>query len=122
MEVILDTSFILTCLKEKIDFLEAENFGKLLLPLQVLEEFDKLEERGGREGRLAELASEIIERNKDKFKIIDLGEKYVDSGIKSYVKNRKNIIVATLDKELKNSLKRKTRFLVIRARKKLAVE
>jgi len=90
--------------------------------LQVLEEFDKLEERGGREGRLAELASEIIERNKDKFKIIDLGEKYVDSGIKSYVKNRKNIIVATLDKELKNSLKRKTRFLVIRARKKLAVE
>jgi len=120
MELILDTSFILTCLKEGIDFLEAEEFGSLVLPLQVIEEIDKVKEKPGKEGELADLALDIIEKNKNKFKIVDLGKKFADAGIKRYVKGKK-VVVATIDRELKRELRGRVSFLVIRARKKLEI-
>ncbi len=46
MELILDTNFILTCLKEKIEFFNASNFGEIDIPIQVLEELDMLQEKG----------------------------------------------------------------------------
>ena len=52
MEVILDTSFILSCLGKKIDFLEAERFGSLVLPLQVLNELDKIKKKHGKESNI----------------------------------------------------------------------
>ena len=121
MEVILDTSFILTCLNEKIDFLEAEEYGRLVLPIQVLEELDKLQEKPGKEGDNVRLALDIIGKNKDKFKIADLRKRYVDSGILNYVKGNK-VVIATIDAELKKKLKGKAKILTIRARKKLILE
>ncbi len=119
MKILLDTSFILTCLKEGIDFLEAENFGKLVLPSEVINELEKLKEnKKGEEKLRAELALDIIGKTKDSFEIINLNSGHVDSGIINFVKNRK-IIVATMDKELKKKLKNKVRVLSIRARKKL---
>jgi len=123
MEIILDTSFILSCLKEKIDFLDAENFGKLVLATQVLEELENLTEKDkAKEREIARLALKIIEKNKDKFKIIELERKYVDSGILKYVQGNTEVIVATIDKELKRKLKGIARILTIRARKKLSLE
>ena len=124
MEVILDTSFILTCIKEKIDFLEAEDYGELVLPMQVLEELDRFQDKGElKEREQAKLALDIIEKNKGKFKVVDLEKKFVDAGIKSYVKGKKGkIIVASLDAELKRELRGKARILTIRARKKLMLE
>jgi len=122
MEVILDTSFILTCLKEKIDFLEAEDYGELVLPMQVLEELDIFQDKGElKEREQAKLALDIIEKNKGKFKVVGLEKKFVDAGIKIYVKGKK-VIVASLDAELKRELKGKARILTIRARKKLALD
>ena len=118
MEVILDTSFILSCLGKKIDFLEAERFGSLVLPLQVLNELDKIKKKHGKESQQASLALQIIEKNKDKFKIIVLEKKFVDAGILAYAGKNK-VAVATLDKELKKELKGRARILAIRARKKL---
>ena len=121
MEVVLDTNFILTCLKEKIDFFLAEEFGEIAIPIQVLEELDSLHDKGElKERELAELASDIIEKKKGKFKVIDLKKKFVDSGIIKYAEGKK-VIVATLDAELKNKLKGKAKILTIRARKKLEV-
>jgi len=125
MEVILDTSFILTCLKERIDFLQAEEFGKLVLPRQVLSEIDKLRREGKRkEKELSSLALDIIQANTKKFEIIELNKKYVDSGIREYVRenSKKKLIVATLDKNLKKELRGKAGILTIRARKKLELE
>lgn len=125
MEVILDTSFILTCLKEKIDFLKAGEFGELVLPEQVIDEIKKLsEKRKGREKEIAMLAWGIIRENKEKFKIIELKGKHVDAGIKGYVheKRREKVIVATLDKELKLALKEKARMLIIRGKRKIIIE
>ena len=125
MEVILDTSFILTCLKEGVDFLEASEYGKLLLPELVLLELEKLRRGKGRRKEQASLALTILEKNKDKFNIISLEKKYADAGIKKYVENAvtegKRVIVATMDKELKEALKGRARILVIRARKKLGL-
>ena len=121
MELILDTNFILSCLKEKIEFFDASNFGEIVIPIQVLEELDMLQEKGEmKERELAELASDIISKHKGKFKVIDLSKKFVDAGILKYIQGKK-VIVATLDAELKNKLKGKAKILVIRARKKLEV-
>jgi len=121
MEVILDTSFILTCIKEKIDFLIARDFGNLILPLQVIDELRQLvEKKKGREKNNAKLALDIIETNRTNFKIFELETKHVDSGILNYVKNKEGkIIIATIDKEMKRKLRGRVRFLVIRAGKKL---
>jgi rRNA-processing protein FCF1 len=121
MEVLLDTSFILTCLKEKLDFLQAEEYGKMILPVRVVSELIILSgKRKGKEKERAELALDIIHKNRDKFEMSDLDKGHVDAGIKHYVEKKKGkkIIVATMDSGLKKALKGKVKILTIRARKK----
>lgn len=114
MEILLDTSFILTCLKEKIDFLEAEEFGNLIVPKQVVLELERLTEKG----RLADRENAAIALcilKKKNLKQVELKSKYVDAGIRIYAEKNKNVAVATLDKELQKSLKGRVRILAIRA-------
>lgn len=118
MEVILDTSFILDCLREKFDFTLAEEYGTLVLAKEVLLELEKIAAGKRMDSELARLALKIIESRKSKFRIIELGSRYADAGIIAYAKN-KNIIVATMDRGLKKFVRKK---LVLRARKKLWVE
>jgi len=121
MKVLLDTSFILTCLKEKKDFLQAGEFGQLILPVEVIGELRRLLRKGkGKEKERAFLALKIIEANKSIFDEVELGKKHVDSGIKDYIRGRK-VIVATLDKGLKKNLKGKAKILTIRSKKKLVL-
>lgn len=122
-QVILDTNFILTCISQKIDF-----FGELflqgfeiLIPKQVITEIEKIanskQKLHSREN--AKLALKILERNKAKFKKIDLKTKKVDLGFINFAKENKDAIIATLDRELKRKIK--TPKLVIRGKKKLEV-
>ena len=124
MKILLDTSFILTCLKEKIDFLNAEEFGELILPVQTINELKKVERKAGKERILANLALQIIEKNKEKFEFIELSSNYVDEGILKCIENNKDekFVVATVDKGLKRKLKKMVRLLIIRAKKKLELE
>jgi len=121
-QTILDTNFILTCVKQKIDFFEKiPQMGvQILIPKQVIEEIKrvanstkKLKFRDD-----AKLAQVILERNK--FTQIDIRGKYVDKGLIKYAKEHPRLIIATLDKEIKNKT---TNFkLVIRGKKKLEVQ
>ncbi len=121
MEVILDTNFIITCVKEKVDFFQAEKFGKLLIPKQVVFEIEDIfNSREGKHKENASLALKIIEQNHKLWKEIDLEDNYVDRGIKKYAENNKEIIVATLDKELRRKLKGKAKFLSIKGKKKIS--
>lgn len=120
-KVILDTNFILTCIKQKIDFfeeLEQEGF-QILIPKQVIDELKKVSNSKKklhfRED--AKLALKLIGRNKVKFKKIDLKTENVDKGLKDFLEKNKGIIIATLDKELKRKVKNPK--LVIRGKKKL---
>ena len=120
-KAILDTSFILTCVKQKIDFLDEIKFMGMdvLIPEEVLDEVRKIRNSGKklhfREN--AKLALKIL--NKNKFKKIRLGTTHVDKGLVNFAEKNKDVIVATLDRELKKKIKKPK--LVIRGKKKLEI-
>ncbi len=123
-QAILDTNFILTCVKQKIDFFEWFNLNgiEILIPLEVINEIKKIIK--SKDKKLyskdsAELSLNILEKNKELFKKIKINEKYVDKGLIKFTKNNKNILLATLDRELKNKISNKN--IVIRGKKKLEI-
>ena len=119
-KVILDTNFILTCIKQKIDFFEDLKFmgTRVLIPKQVIKEIKSIinSKKKLHFKEDAKLALKLLEKNS--FKEIDLKEKNVDKGIVKYSK-KNDVIVATLDRELKNKIKNSK--LVIKEKKKLKV-
>jgi rRNA-processing protein FCF1 len=108
--VILDTSFILTAVRQKVDFFEIiESRGfQILIPEQVFKEL---------RGLGAELALKIV-RSK-KFKLVSLQGKDADSAILKFAKKNPMTVVATLDEGLKKKLK--NRKMIIRQRKKIEI-
>jgi len=120
-QTILDTNFILTCVKQKIDFFrDIPNMGlNILISKQVIEEIKRVANSTKKlkfrdDARLAQI---ILEKNK--FTQIDIRGKYVDKGLIKYAKEHPRLIIATLDKEIKN--KTTNSKLVIRGKKKLEV-
>lgn len=121
-QVILDTNFILTCVKQKIDFFKEipERGWEILIPKQVIEEIKRVanstKKMKFRDD--AKLAQVILEKNS--FQEIDIKGKYADKGIIKYAKEHPRLIVATLDKDIKN--KTTNSKLVIRGKKKLELQ
>ncbi len=107
MEILLDTNFILTCVKSKIDFAQiAEKIidEKItwLIPQQVLNEIGNIKDRKSTkkvDKESAELSFQILQVINHK--IIELNkDRNVDIAIVNYILN-KPIVLATLDKRLK---------------------
>jgi rRNA-processing protein FCF1 len=115
-KVLLDTNFILSCLRKKIDFFEEIKFMglKIIVPIQVVNEIKRItgSKKKLRFREEAKLALVLLEKNT--FEKIDLGSNYVDKGVQKFIKSNPEIIVATLDNELKKKLKKK---LIIRGKK-----
>ncbi len=128
-QILLDTNFIISCVKKKIDFFEQieELFPglKILIPLQVINELEKLSEKGKiRDKETAKLCLDILSKKREgDFEIIDLNIKSVDKGVLDYIKDNKTnkIILATLDRGLKEKIKKirkqKIMFLTIRGKR-----
>jgi len=120
-KAVLDTNFILTCVKQKIDFLDEIKFMgiEILIPEEVLEEIKEIMRFGKRLyfRENAKLALKIL--NKNEFKKIKLGTADVDKGLVNFAAKNKDVIVATLDRELKKKIKKPK--LVIRGKKKLEI-
>lgn len=120
-QAILDTNFILSCIRNKIDFSEQiELMGmQILIPEEVIEELHKLtnshQKLHFKED--AKLALRLFE--KSKFKKIRLNTKNVDKGIIRFAKESPDIIVSTLDREIKTKIKNPK--LIIRGKKKLEI-
>lgn len=118
-KIILDTNFILSCVRNKIDFVEELELSgrKIFLPIQVIDEIKVLSHTGkGSLKEEAKLALKILSFSD--FEKIDLKEKYVDKGIRNFLKKNKSIIVATLDREIK---KPKSRNMVITRKKRIEI-
>lgn len=82
MEVLLDSSFIVSCIKKKIDFLvELEGMGfKVLLPKEVFEEIKDLRFNSDHGTKVAvEVALELFKKRK--IKSVALGDRQVDEGL-----------------------------------------
>lgn len=128
VNILLDTNFILTCVKQKINFLQELIGNELLLPKQVIKELKKISEdknKKSEERELAKTSLAFLEKFKDRFKEIELEKKFVDRGIELIAekasKERWEIIIATLDKELRKKLKGKFKFLIVTRKKKLEI-
>jgi len=110
-QILLDTNFILTCIKQKIDFFEELVGEEILIPKQVINEIKNLKNPNSK------LALKLLE--KSKFKKINIGKGHVDRLIIKFAKENPKTIIATLDREIKN--KTKNQKLIIRGKKKLGV-
>ena len=118
-QVILDTSFILTCIKDKIDFIEQlylDGF-QILIPINVLNELTKIskDEKTTNRSINSNLALKIL--NKSNFKKIETIGRTTDKSIINFAKENPYVFVATLDKEIKNSVR--NRKIVIKNKKKI---
>lgn len=117
--IVLDTNFILTCVKEKIDFIEDLQFRgfKLAVPKQVLDELGKLTQRKGAVKSRSEFALRLLKSYN--LEVIDLASRYVDAGLAKLSKENKEVIIATIDLGLKRKIKGNK--VVIRSKKKLEI-
>lgn len=106
MEVILDSNFIVSCVKHKIDFVtELEGMGfKVLLPKEVFEEIKDLRLNSDHETKVAvEVALELFKKRK--VKSVTLGRKQVDEGLIEF--GKKGAYIATLDGVIKRQVPNK---------------
>jgi rRNA-processing protein FCF1 len=111
-KLLLDTSFIITAAKNKLDIFEELLDYKLIIPKQVIVELQGL----AKSKINASLALKIVEVNKELFTSPDLKTKNTDYGIKKYAKENPTTIIATLDREIKKEVKNMK--MVIRNKKK----
>ncbi len=109
-QILLDTNFILSCIKQKIDFFEEIYLMgiQIIIPEQIINELKKLKK---------ESALKLLENSK--FKEISLKGKIVDNSIINYAKENPDIIIATLDRDIQKKIK--NRKMIIRGKKKLEI-
>ena len=119
MEAVLDSSFIVSCMKKDIDFLaqlEEQGFT-VYVPHEVLQELKDLRKRSRRAERDAiDLAMILIEQKK--VKKMSLGHDSVDNGL--IRKGQQGAHIATLDREIKRAVPK--RIVIFDAQKRVGVE
>lgn len=120
-KVLLDTNFILNCVRERFDFFEEILMmgHRIVIPKEVMAEIERLS-RGARVKKdrdVADLSLKILSVND--FDVISCPGKYVDKGIVNFLMENPEFILATYDKELKRKVS--NRVLVLRGKKKLEI-
>lgn len=104
MKAILDSSFMISCAKRKIDFVsQLEEMGfEVVIPREVIQEMKDLKLNCGREERTAiDIVNEIIEKRK--VKKIGFGEAgRVDEQL--IKKGQEGVYIATLDAAIKRAV------------------
>lgn len=106
MEVILDTNFIISCMKKKIDFIsELEEKGfKTVIPREVLQELKDLRQKVNREEKISiDLALKLVED--EKVKKVGLGSGKIDYQL--IKKGQQGVYIATLDAAIKRAVPNK---------------
>lgn len=121
-KVLLDTNFLIACIKQKIDFFDEISFQgyEVLVPESIKKELRKI--RDSKEQKIsdrdaADIALKILKKNPHKK--IKFNKKNVDQSIADFANSREDIIVATLDRELKKKINKNK--MVIKDKKKLDI-
>ncbi|MDA3836737.1 MAG: PIN domain-containing protein [Nanoarchaeota archaeon] len=121
-KVVLDTNFILYCVANKVDFQEEllMQGHRVLIPKEVIAEIKRLH-HGSKAMKFrehAELALKFI-ASQD-YDEIDAPGRYVDKGLVKYCEEHPQVVLATMDKELKKRVKNHK--MVLRGGKKLELQ
>ena len=102
--VAFDTNMLLNIKRFKIDVFEQSRkmLGKVefMVPIQVMNELEGLEKEGGQLKQEVSIARQLIEKNK--VEIVEVEAQNTDEALKKLCKQA---IIATNDKELKDSIK-----------------
>ncbi len=102
MKIILDTNFLIDCIRFKID-LKSQLAGNELFILDALFfEIENVMRRGTYDSKLAKLALNFV--NTGDVKTLETDGKNVDDSLVSY--SGQSYAIATNDRELRNRLKR----------------
>ena len=119
MEVLLDTSFIVSCVKEKIDFIkQLEQAGFVVkVPHEVIEELKDLKLKSDRKTKDAVKIALMIVLDKS-VKKIRLGHKSVDDGL--IEKGKDGYYIASLDRVIKHSVEK--RVVLFKDKRQVGVE
>jgi len=118
----LDTNFILYSIANKVDFHEEllMRGHRVVIPREVILEIKRLK-AGSKALKFreeAELALKLIDAQD--FDLVDCPGKYVDVGIRAFLKDHPTYVLATMDKELKKNVS--NRKMVLRNKKKLELQ
>ncbi|MDP3882385.1 MAG: hypothetical protein Q8Q31_05905 [Nanoarchaeota archaeon] len=120
MEVLLDSNFIISCIKKRIDFidqLEEQGF-KVLLPLEVYQELKDLKRKLPHDDRAAiDIAFTLLESKGIKKTRLGQGTS-VDQGLIN--KGKQGYYIATLDNAIKNEVP--NRIVIFDAQKRIGAE
>jgi rRNA-processing protein FCF1 len=121
MQVLLDSSFIISCIRERIDFLSQlhEQGFVPVVPREILQEMKDLRtsDKLSREDRLSiDLAFEMLEKNK--VKKTTLGNGKMDELL--IRKGQEGIFIATLDNGIKKKIPKK--IVIFKAQNRVGVE
>ena len=119
MEVLLDSNFIISCLRRKIDFMsQLEDLGfKIFLPKEVYQELKDIKPNLSRGDKLiVEMALKLFEDKKAKN--ISLGNKSVDKGL--IEKAKQGYYIATLDAAIKRNAK--NRVIISNSQNSIVIE
>jgi rRNA-processing protein FCF1 len=113
-KVILDTSFIINCLKNKIDFIEELKLNgfELIIPQQVLIELKGL----AKENDNAKLSLNLLKNN---CIIKELKGKNTDKTIIKFAKENPLFFLATTDKEIQKLTKNPK--IIIRGKNRIEI-
>lgn len=100
MKIILDTNFLIDCIRFKIDIKSELRGNELFIVESIIPEIEKISKRKTKESPLAKITLEIISN----FKILESREKETDDSLIEY--SKEGYAVATQDKVLKNKIKK----------------
>lgn len=105
-KILLDTNFIIRCLKQKIDLFEDLRYQgyKILIPNKVFIELERIKNSKQKlhNRKTAELALKLL--NLVDYGKIELKGKNTDKSIIGYAKAHPEVIIATLDREIKKAI------------------
>jgi len=119
MKVLLDTSFIISCINKRIDFLsELESQGfKVLVPHEVFQELKDVKNKVSHESKISiDVAFDLF--NKRKIDKMTLGGRNVDEGL--IKKGNEGYYIATLDSGIKSKVPKKV--VLIKSKNTIGVE
>ncbi|MEK6873691.1 MAG: PIN domain-containing protein [Nanoarchaeota archaeon] len=128
MEIVIDTNFIITCMKNKIDlFSQLEDLFpgyKITVPKQVILELEKLlkKETKTKDKQAIEISLKMLKNSR--YSSPDLKTDNVDKGILNYLDNTDKAVLGTMDRELKERAKKRNlnvKFLRIKSKKKIEI-
>ena len=119
MKMILDTNFLISTNRFKIDVISELTGNELFVTEPVLEELKKISKKNGKDSKAAKMSLELVKEKG--LKTLESKEKEADKSLLEY--GKKGYSVATQDRILRNKLKRAgVKIIFIRQKKYVVFE